>query len=446
MVNAAGLSWISPDRVLFSMVEPGTALHMGVVTASESRAEERPIYLPPHERAMAHYSWLSPDRSSILIVEMNAAGVWQRCRVTPMDGKSPGIRVGPEGQCTEAAWSPDGRWAYLTVEVGGSSHIWRQAWRNHSPYGIPEQITFGPTEERGLAMAPDGKSLIASVGVRQSSVWTHDSKGDRMVSQEGFASAPLLSGDGKRLYYLLQTNNMSDIKDLWKRDLVSGKVSPVLEGRRILDYQLSRDETQVAFTTAEAGAESDISVAAVDRSTPPRQVVRGGASVSFGAGGELLFMQISPQANYLARVHLDGSGLERIQNLRITEKYSASPDGEWETTGDADGVSGSFAVTVNGQTRLQFCTGECHVQFSLDGKYLYLTIGSLTKTEGQTYIIPIPNGVAALKAPHDGFDGDEGLAGLRSIPQVRVAPGPDPETYAYVKASFQGNLFRIPLH
>lgn len=395
---------------------------------------------------MAHYSWLSPDQSSILIVEMNAAAVFQRCRVTPMDGKSPGIRVGPEGACTAAAWSPDGQWAYLTVEVSGNSHIWRQAWRNHAPYGNPEQITFGPTEERGLAMAPDGKSLIASVGVRQSSVWMHDSKGDRLVSQEGFASAPLLSLDGQRLYYLLQRNNLSDIRDLWKRDLASGKVNPVIEGKRILDYDFSRDETQVAFTTAEAGGESDISVAAVDRSTPPHQVVRGGSMVNFGARGELLFMQMSAQANYLARVHLDGSRLERIQNLRITEKDGVSPDGEWAITGDADGVSGAFAVSVNGQVRRELCTTECHVQFSPDGKYLCLSIGSLSKSEGQTYIIPIPNGIAELKAPPDGFDGDRGLAGLRSIRQMGVAPGPDPETYAYVKAAFQGNLFRIPLH
>jgi eukaryotic-like serine/threonine-protein kinase len=30
-------------------------LHMGIVTSTESRAEERQIYFPPHERAMAHY-------------------------------------------------------------------------------------------------------------------------------------------------------------------------------------------------------------------------------------------------------------------------------------------------------------------------------------------------------------------------------------------------------
>ena len=90
-------------------------LHMGIVTAKESRAEERAIYFPAHERAMAHYSWLSPDRGWVLIVEMNGAGDWQRCRVVPMDGSSAGVPVGPQGACTAAQWSPDGRWMYLNV-------------------------------------------------------------------------------------------------------------------------------------------------------------------------------------------------------------------------------------------------------------------------------------------------------------------------------------------
>ncbi len=208
MANAAGLSWIGPDRVLFSEIMPGSVVHMGIVTAKESRAEERAIYFPAHDRGMAHYSWLSPDRSSVLIVEMDAAQAWQRCRVAPMDGKSAGTQVGPEGACAAGAWSPDGRWVYLNVEVGGSSHLWRQRWRNSAPDGKPEQITFGPTEEEGLAVAPDGESLIASIGVRQSSVWMHDASGDRMVSEEGSASAAALSADGKRLYYLLQKNNL----------------------------------------------------------------------------------------------------------------------------------------------------------------------------------------------------------------------------------------------
>ena len=53
---------------------------------------------------------------------------------------------------------------YFNAEINGANHIWRQRF----PDGAPQQITMGPSEEQGLAVAPDGKSLISSVGVRKS--------------------------------------------------------------------------------------------------------------------------------------------------------------------------------------------------------------------------------------------------------------------------------------
>ena len=67
----------------------------------------------------------------------------------------PGQQVGPPRQCTFAAWSPDGEWMYFSSDAGGIFHIWRQRF----PDGQPEQITSGPTEEEGIAMAPDGRSF-----------------------------------------------------------------------------------------------------------------------------------------------------------------------------------------------------------------------------------------------------------------------------------------------
>jgi len=449
MVNAAGLSWIGPDRVLFSEIMAGTTLHMGIVTAKESRAEERAIYFPAHERAMAHYSWLSPDRGWVLIVEMNGLGDWQRCRVVPMDGNSAGVQVGPQGACMAAAWSPDGRWMYLNVRVDGSTHLWRQQWGHGAPQGDPEQITFGPTEEEGLAMAPDGKSLIASVGSRQSSVWTHDAAGNHAVSLEGSARSPWLSPDGKRLYYLLRKSASSDVSELWRRDLLSGKSDPLLTGQRIMDYDVSRDEAKVAFTV-HMGDESQIFLAAADRSSPPRLVVRGGDEVSFGAG-QLFFRQVGGKADYLARVQEDGSGLTRILETKTTEIGGVSPDGEWVTVADVGSVPGEFVVGVRHLAQRKICTGVCYVKWSPDGKYLYVSPSSrFSRSESTqpTYIIPIPHGVELLDLPASGIDlaNKQQLAGLQSIPQGNMSPGPDPQTYAFTTAAFQGNLFRIPLH
>ena len=223
--NASGLTWIADHLVLFSEIKSG--LHMGIVTATEGRADSREIYIQPDEHAMAHYSYASPDRQSVLVVEMSGAHAFtQPCRLVPFDGSSAGRQVGPQGTCLSAAWSPDGRWMYFGAVVGGSSHLWRQRF----PDGAPEQITFGPLEEEGIALAPDGRSLVTSVGMRRSAVWIHDAAGERAIVSEGYASAPRFSRDGTRVFYLFArdwwlaaSGWITASADLRSVDLASGK-------------------------------------------------------------------------------------------------------------------------------------------------------------------------------------------------------------------------------
>jgi Tol biopolymer transport system component len=83
--------------------------------------------------------------------------------------------------------------------VGVNSYLWRQKF----PDGAPEQITFGPSNEEGIAVAPDGRSLVTSVGTLRSAVWIHDAAGERSVSSEGYAGVPRLSRDGTRVFISL---------------------------------------------------------------------------------------------------------------------------------------------------------------------------------------------------------------------------------------------------
>jgi eukaryotic-like serine/threonine-protein kinase len=122
--NASGLVWTDPHQVLFSEIKKSP--HMGIVAADENRIEQRDVYLPAHERGMAHRSYSSPDGESVLVVEMDKNGAWLPCRLVSMDGGSPGRQIGPPGAgCTFAAWSPDGKWMYGTSSAGGTKHIWR---------------------------------------------------------------------------------------------------------------------------------------------------------------------------------------------------------------------------------------------------------------------------------------------------------------------------------
>jgi hypothetical protein len=93
--NAAGLVWLDSGLLLFSEIQSG--VHLGVVTATVTRAGLRDIYFPAHERGMAHYSSPSPDRRWALVVEMNGNGDWAQCRLVDLDGQRLPRSVGPMG-------------------------------------------------------------------------------------------------------------------------------------------------------------------------------------------------------------------------------------------------------------------------------------------------------------------------------------------------------------
>src|SRR5262249_42871457 len=148
-------------------------------------------YVPQSIRGMAHRSYLSPDGTNVLVTEMDSGGMIP-CRMVPFDGRSTGHVVGPStGRCTHAAWSPDGRWMYFTSDASGSY----QSWRQQFPDGTSEQLTFGPTEAEGLSLAPDGRSLVTSIGLSQSSVYVSENGRERQISGEGSALFPAW-GDG----------------------------------------------------------------------------------------------------------------------------------------------------------------------------------------------------------------------------------------------------------
>jgi len=155
LTNAEGPTWFldaaGQPRVLFSEMT-GRDSQMSIVSSTESRAEQRNVYVPS-TTGMAHRSHLSPDRKWVLVIEMDR-GKWLSCRLTPFDGSSPGKPVGPApAQCTDGAWSPDGKWMYFSTNTGSGVHTWRQRF----PDGTPEQVTF---HEIG---SKEAKSKIATL-------------------------------------------------------------------------------------------------------------------------------------------------------------------------------------------------------------------------------------------------------------------------------------------
>ncbi|MHB8656286.1 MAG: protein kinase domain-containing protein [Terriglobia bacterium] len=344
--NAAGLTWIDEHHILFSEIKQG--IHMAIVTATESRSEERDIYIPPHERGMAHRSSVSSDDKSVALVEMDNGG-WLRCRVVPFDGSSTGRQIGPPGSgCTSAAWSPDGKWIYFNTDAGGGFHIWRE----RAGGGDSEQITSGPTEEEGIALAPDGNSLITSVGLTQSSVMVHDSKGERQVSMEGSSflashGSPF-SPDGRKLYYLVRhgTSHYFSVGELWGADLASGNSERLLPDFELSSYDISPDGKRIVFAALDKENHTRIWAASLNSRFPPRQLSLnpGEDSPAFDRQGDIFFRASEGQSNYLYRMKEDGSGREKVRPDPIIFFRNISPDGAWAICDVA--VSGQDSITA----------------------------------------------------------------------------------------------------
>jgi eukaryotic-like serine/threonine-protein kinase len=441
--NASGLSWMSDGRVLFSEIR-GQGVHMGIVAATESRGDEHVVYFPAEGGwAMAHFSYASPDPRNVLVIEMDRAGEFGPCRLVPFDGTSPGRTVGPVGVCTSAGWSPDGRWMYFSVMVGDREHLWRQRF----PDGAPEQITFGVTEEGGVAVEPDGRSLITSIGTTRSAVWIHDAAGERAISTEGDAYDPRLSRDGRRLFYLSERDQTSSSAELRVADVTTGVSEAVLPAEAVDDFDISPSGKDVVYTKR-----SSIWIAPLDRSAPPRQLTTGGDLASFATDDQIVFRRLGGATNTLARMAVSGGEASTIANVPVTEKSGVSPGGDWVVAaalapGNAMGMS-TVALPIRGGAPRTVCPGFCDVGWSYDGRALYVraVAGAFA---GKTLVFTVPAGHSLPDFPGGGLplessNGPPGMAQV--IDHESISPGPTEATYAFVKSDTEHNLFRIPLH
>ncbi len=356
--NASSLTWIEGGkRLLFSEIKEG--LHMAVVTTDDDRANSRDVYVPAGKRSMAHHSYLSPDGRWVLIVEMDSRSEIIPCRIVPFQGTNDVRVVGPPtGACLSGAWSPDGNWIYLTAKTD-DFHIWRQRF----PDGKPEQFTFGPTSQEGIAMAPDGKSLITSVGSEDRSVWLHDKDGDHPISSEGNTSLPRFSSDGHSLYFL-RTNGQAGNDELWIKDLNSGKEERILKdypmqeysaGRDVKQaYSVSRDGKEVAFAMKDQSGHSNLWIAPTSHRSSPTRISSEAVEDSpfFLPDGDLVFRAIEGGSNFLYRMKADGTGRRKITPERILDIESVSPDGRWVVVGapnpDEEYTASAKAFPVDG--------------------------------------------------------------------------------------------------
>jgi Tol biopolymer transport system component len=452
--NAAGLTWLDGHHAMFGQIRTG--LHMELVTATDQRESSRSIYLPSHERGMAHYGYASPDRKSVLIVEMGPNGPFERCRLVPFDGHNQGSQVGPNGRCTSAAWSADGRWMYFTAVVDGASHVWREPF----PSGTLEQITSGPTQERGLAMSPDGRSLVTSLGILESGIWMHTPQREELLSADGYASSLSFSRDGRFLFYLLRRASTGPSGELWQTDLNSGKAEPVVQGFSIASYSVSLDGTQILFAVRPERGPTEIWLASRQGTVAPKRLTSSGEDQPmFGPAGEVVFRQSEDHTNYLFVMNADGSDRRRVTPTPITEIRGMSADRRMAVAmtplGSGQPATAVLAVPLDGAPVRRICPVTCMVKWSPDGARMYVRLLPQGNSR-KTIAIPVPKGKSMAELPAAGVQSEEDASTIPGSELVDftsvaagnsgdLAPGPASGTFAYARTVSHRNLVRVQL-
>jgi eukaryotic-like serine/threonine-protein kinase len=358
----------------------------------------------------------------------------------PFDGSSPGTPVGPGGPCVSAAWSPDGKWMYFAAYANHHSHLWRQSY----PDGVPQQLTFGPTDEETVATSPDGRSLLTSLGQARSELWLHDASGERALTTQGKVTTPWLSADARRVYFLT-VRNSADPWSLARLEIASGRLDVLPTGVAVDGFDISHDERQVVYTTTQGGA-SEIWIAPLDRHEPPRLVVRGGDEVAFDREGRVYFRHLGESANYLHRVRPDGQGDERVLDAPILEFNAVSPDGNWVVVDlpIADSLAGAFLTPVHGGTPRMITDGWWPSRWSRDGRMFYLEVGEAgnPRREGRTAVLPFGADGSSI----DFAGAASAAAALIPHAEQELSVGSDPAEYVYVRRENRRNIFRIPIH
>jgi len=473
MPDAASLRWVDGNTLLFSkLAGSGAVRGMAVATSDASRTRESIIYTPAGPIGMAHRSYISPDRKWVLVaaeMENRPPWVWLPCRIVPFDGGSIGHTVGPAGaSCTSAAWSPDGKWMYLGTNAGGAFHLWRQRF----PDGTAEQLTAGTTEEEGIAIAPDGRSLVTAVGTRRISLVLRDGEAERTLVAEGRPriarpqNGSPFSIDGKRLYYLQIDAGSNDVGDamltaytsgnLWVVDLESGQASPVFPGLNITGFSLAPDGKRIAFTTADRDG-PHLWIAALDRQSPPRQLpVVAPADPRFAR--EFIYYasrqpaaQGAPVRPVVHRIRADGTGDEPILPNDY-RRLAVSPSGRYLAVTrrgfrNADGTGTEIVDWQKGSAVL-ICR-DCSGWWSDDGAWFTMTHLDATGDTFGLYLLPARGDSELPEVPDGGFRDLADVAhvkGARVINQAGdVVLGPTPNRYAFIREIVHRNLFRIPL-
>lgn len=446
--NAAGLSWIDEDHLLFAEIRGGQ--HMGFVSAPPARDGVRDVYFPAHERAMAHYAAASPDRRSALIVEMNGSGEWAPCRLVALAGGGASRTVGPSAPCFAAAWSPDGQTMYFNAPHDGRAHLWRQ----RAGDAQPEVMTNGAGDELGIAIAQDGRSLITSMGVNESTLWLHTKAGERQLSFEGEVVATSgLSADDRSIYYVLRRASADGRRELHRHVFTTGEDTVMMPGTSMREFDIAPDSSRIVFMADAPSGSTALWIADLEGRSAPRRIGTGGEhSPFFGPNGEIVASVSDGHANFLVRWNGDEAAWTKVVPYPISEIQSVSPGRRWAMVIAPlldNSTVGPMAVPLSGGDPVRICEVYCHMSWASDGRTLYVSVEEASvSSPGRALAIPVGPHEALPAFPSLGLRpaaAPTDVVGAISVDRAERRAGRDRDSFAYVRSAVHHNLFRLSI-
>jgi Tol biopolymer transport system component len=347
---------------------------------------------------------------------------------------------------------------YFTSNASGSFQIWRQRF----PNGEPEQLTTGPTQAEGLAVAPDGNSLVSSVGLAQRAIWISENGVERQVSSEGNAGFPawgdgfptsVFSPDGKKLYYLVGDGPRRGFGsgELWVADLSTGSSERALPGVIITSYDISPDGESVVYASVDASGKSRAWFARLDRRTPPTQLPPPEAlGPVFGGDGDVFFRGREGELWYIYQLKLESGQIRKFTSESAVNSPVISPDRHWIVSwvpmAGKDTTTIVKAFPSDGGPPVTICS-SCYLKWPRDQSALFLSFTG-NDEGGLTYILGLAHGKALPDFPAGGIRSGDDLKPLPILTMVKqpwVFPGATSSVYAFGRGFVQRNLHRIPI-
>jgi hypothetical protein len=313
-------------------------------------------------------------------------------------------------------------------------------------------------------VAPDGRSLITSVGLVQSTIMLHDARGERQLSSANYAEGPQFSRDGRYLFYVVPVRGAAGHQyvkgeisrvngELFRINLDTGANEHLLPGFPITGYALSPDGKRVVFSAVDPQGRIRLWIADLDLGSSPRQFASlvDEDEPYFDEDANLYFRAADGGSNFLYRMKEDGSDRVKALPNSMLGVIGVSPDGRWAILYQASSKGGATSETVaaplNGAAPVTICQSVCHVMWGDEGKVIAIHID--TMGAGRTMLLPLARsgGMPPLPPEAPELDASSRLGttkGARIIDKF-VIPGPTSAQYVWISQSVHRNLYRIPV-